>query len=344
MKKTLFVLSLAVVMMVALVPSAFALHGAYNSTGASCRECHQVHDAEVGTGTNTALFIKATGPYQTNTGTGGTGIAPASGYTNSNTEALCEYCHVYGGHVIDQVYGAGVQGNASTMAAHKIGETVIPNSSGAYTLVGNGTAGGLGCTDCHNALPHAAKSGKTWTNGNSTLMLPDPAGVSKSMYTQVTGADLTPYGGSATNQFCARCHDENMSLNLGGTTHILTSATTMNTTNYGSGVTVAWNGSETCVKCHAVNEFHSLQQVAGTTKAADGALGSYTALTGSAAPVGTKPFQSFSTEATGTDFTVWGLGLGYNGPGSYKAEGVADGLCISCHMKSDSSEGVGVSF
>ncbi len=343
MKKALLVLALATAMMMAIVPSAFALHGAYNSTGASCRECHAVHDAEA-PGTNGYLFFKAAGPYGAAvsstgvTSTGGPGLIPAAGFTNANTENLCEYCHVYGGHVIDQVYGAGLTEGVNSMAAHQIGAATIPNST--KTL----GAGGLECINCHDALPHAAASGKTWTNGSSTLTMVDPAGATKSMYTKVTGVDLTPYGGSPVNQFCARCHDKNMTLTLGGTTHVLTSATTMDTSNFGTGVTVAWNGSETCIKCHAVNEFHNLTQQAGTTKAAEGATGNYLTLTGSAAATGTKPFQSFTTEATGTSFTTWGLGMGYNGPGSYKAEGVADGLCISCHMKSDSTEGVGVNF
>ena len=330
-------------MVMAFVPSAFALHGAYNSTGASCAECHKVHDAETAAAGN--LFIKATGPYAINgTGTGGPGLTPAAGFTNSNTEALCEYCHVYGGHAIDQVYGSGLQGNASTMAAHKIGETVVPNSTGAYTLVGNGTGGGLGCTDCHDALPHAAQSGKTWTNGTSTLTMADPAGATKSMYTKVTGVNLTPYGGSPVNQFCARCHDKNMTLTAGGTTHVLTTATTMNTTNYGTGVVVAWNTSETCIKCHAVKEFHSLQAVVGQVIPTTGAIGSSTALVGSAAG-GSAPFQTYSTEATGTAFTVWGPGLGYGGGANKKvASEVADGLCIGCHMQTGGTAGVGVTF
>ena len=135
-----------------------------------------------------------------------------------------------------------------------------------------------------------------------------------------------------------------MTLTAGGTTHVLTTATTMDTTNYGKGVTVAWNTSETCIKCHAVNEFHSLQAVAGQTIPTVGAIGSSTALVGSNA-VGAAPFSAYTTEATGTAFTVWGPGLGYGGGANKKvASEVADGLCISCHMAAGGTSGVGVTF
>jgi hypothetical protein len=336
MKRILVVACFAAVMLMAFSSSAFALHGAYNSTGASCAECHSVHDATGGASQN--LFIQAVGPYQQNTGTGGTGIAPASGFTNSNTEHLCEYCHVYGGHVIAQVYGAGLQGGATTMAAHKIGATDIPNSSAAAGfLKGNGTDGGLGCVDCHNALPHAAKSGKTWASNNSTVRMADPAGATQNMYTQ--DLNVAAYGNQPVNAFCARCHDKNMELNLGGTTHVLTSNTTMNTTNYGSNVQVAWGTSETCVKCHNVKEFHSIQAI--PTAAMDSVGATYTGT----AIAGTKPFQT-STEATGSAFTAFGPGIDRNN--KVTAE-IADGICLSCHMDptagvNPNAGGVGVSF
>jgi nitrate/TMAO reductase-like tetraheme cytochrome c subunit len=320
-------------MVMAFASSAFALHGAYNSTGASCAECHSVHDATGGTTQN--LFIQAAGPYASAgaTNTGGPGLTPAAGYTNSNTEHLCEYCHVYGGHVVPQVYGQGTDGGANAMAAHKIGATDIPNSSAVAGFLKGDGSGGLGCIDCHNALPHAAKSGKTWTNSKSTLQLADPDGKLQNMYTQADGIDLTPYGGQPANAFCARCHDKNMELNLGGTTHVLTTNTTMNTANYGS-QTVAFGTSETCVKCHNVREFHAIQPVAGTVR--QGAAGTaYTATT-----TGTAPFNT-SNESTGTAFTNFGPGKGY--PNVVSAE-VADGVCLQCHMKSDASAGVGVSF
>jgi hypothetical protein len=332
MKRAFVVALLAAAMLMAFTSSAFALHGAYNSTGASCAECHSVHDATGGASQN--LFMKApTGTAWSAqagaTQVGGPGLAytGTSDYVNANTEALCEYCHVYGGHVINQVYGAGLQGNSSTMSSHAIGASTAPNSSGAFALKGDG-AGHLGCVDCHNALPHAAGSGKTWTSSNSNLRMAGPDGKVVNLYSQdTTGSNLT-----VVNSFCGRCHDQNMSFTTGGTTHVLTTSTTMNTTNYGS-QTVAFNTSEACTKCHAVNEFHDLQAQAGAPIQTPG--GTYTATT-----TGTAPFNT-TNEATGTAFTNYGPGKGY--PASVSNE-VADGICLSCHMKSDSSAGVGVSF
>lgn len=334
MKRALAVALFAVVMLMAFTSSAFALHGAYNSTGASCGECHSVHDATGGAGQN--LFFKAptgsawsaqAGATQVG-GPGQTWNSAANGdYVNANTEALCEYCHVYGGHGIAQVYGAGVTGNATSMATHVIGATAIPNSSGAYALKGDG-AGQLGCVDCHNALPHAANSGKTWTSSNSNLRYAGPDGKVVNLYSQdTTGSNLT-----VMTSFCGRCHDQNMSFTTGGTTHVLTYNTTMNTTNYGS-QTVAFNTTEACTKCHAVTEFHDLQATAGSVYQKPGMA--YTAVTGGTAPFGT------STESTGAAFTAFGYGKGYP---SGVANEVADGICLSCHMKSDASAGVGVSF
>ncbi len=334
MKRALVVALFAAVMLMAFTSSAFALHGAYNSTGASCAECHSVHDATGGASQN--LFFKApTGSAWSGsagaTQTGGPGItwnSAANGdYVNSNTEALCEYCHVYGGHAIAQVYGSGVAGNANSMSTHAIGASTIPNSSNPTNLKGAGTDA-LGCVDCHNALPHAAGSGKTWTSSTANLRYAGPDGKTVNLYSQdTTGTNLT-----VMTSFCGRCHDKNMSFTLGGTTHVLTTDTTMTTTNYGT-TQVAFGTTEACTKCHAVNEFHDLQAVAGSSLQSPGTT--YTATVG-----GTAPFQT-TNESTGTAFTNFGPGKGYP---NVVASDVADGICLSCHMKSDASAGVGVSF
>ncbi len=393
MKKSLVVMALAAMMVAAFASPAFALHGAYNSTGASCAECHSVHDAVGGNGVDTnaagqALFVKLTGasvdwntatkPWESwsafngNTTTNNSGIPNAGNshnVENTNTENLCEYCHVYGGHVIQQVYGQGTAGNpTSSMAVHAIGASTIPNGSGAYwTLRGNG-AGALGCIDCHNALPHAAKSGKTYAGGSkSRLVLPtfnSPAGTS--IYTQDLATDASAGGsGQVVNAFCGRCHDQNMTMSLGGTSHVLTTNTTMHTTNYGASnatagqgqaaVQVVWNSdTATCVKCHGSTEFHDVQAQAGTV--VDGPIGwdrvteplkVYNGVV--TTPNALLPMFKVSTEATGNAFTSFALGKGYGGSSGAYVKGtlsheVADGLCLSCHMDSTGTSGVGLTF
>lgn len=318
MKKALFVLAFAALMVVAFAPSAFALHGSFAAYGLSCAECHVVHNSSGGNlfvqanqaaiNASTPVGVGVADPTKSLQWTGGT-------YVNNSTEALCEYCHVYGGHAIQQVYGAGLTASSNTMGIHEIGATTIPDSgSGAWALKGDG-AGKLGCVDCHNALPHA---GKAFT----AVKIDSPTKAAQSIYAQDANV----------NAFCSRCHNSNMAVSLGGTSHILTSAAAgtliMSTTGFGN-QQVAWTNTATCLSCHGAKEFHNLAAQPGTQPGV---------LINGASSAG-PPASGY---ATGTAFTNYGGGGGY-GATNYSIDEVADGMCLSCHQ-SGTGSGVGLTY
>lgn len=249
MKKALLILAFAAIMVVAVVPAAFALHGGYTTTGLSCAECHSVHDAS-----GNQLFISGTSSVST---TFGAALTLGSSSTAQN---LCEYCHVYG--TTHPVYQTGYdKAAAGASSMHEIGAATLPDASSQAQLMADGNAG-LGCLDCHNALPHAAGYDRTngWKVGTHRI------------YTQDT----------SINAFCGRCHDANSDVArmAAGETHPLRAATTMSTTMYGD-QQVAWSDANTCFDCHKAQNWHSSgsvtatgsQDVAFTTYAAGKAYG-----------------------------------------------------------------------
>lgn len=247
MKKALLVLAFAAVMVVAVVPSAFALHGGYTTTGLSCSECHSVHDAS-----GNALFISGTSSVSTTFGAALT----LSG--SSTAQNLCEYCHVYG--TTRPVYQTGytkVVSGASSM--HQIGATVIKDGSvTAQAQLDADNIAGLTCLDCHNALPHSAGYDRTngWKSGTHRIYTQDP--------------DI--------NSFCGRCHDDNSDATrlANRETHPLRAYTTnYQTTMYGQ-KQIAWNDSSTCFKCHLATNWHASGSVT-TTGAQDVAFTTYAA-------------------------------------------------------------------
>ena len=249
MKVALFAFAVAGVILTAFVQPASALHGGYSGTGASCSACHAIHDATGGSGQS--LFVLA-GQSDSSKSTTTARLTMPADFANSTTEDLCEYCHVYQGNNGVQVYGQGLHDgdNADTMAQHGIGFTgPIPHGSASReTLNGDGN-GGLGCVDCHDALPHAAQA-------STAVVMASPSSPSVNLYAK--DADIT--------SFCSRCHTDDHVTVLGGTSHILTGSQpgpfNMRTTNYGV-QTVAWLGTTTCLSCHGAVEFHNLVSATG---------------------------------------------------------------------------------
>lgn len=139
MKKTVFVLVLAMVMILAMGSVAHAatiegingisewvtsdsIHQGYASSVNACKVCHDVHENP-----NAKLFI------------------------TDNMNDGCGLCHT-GGTTGVQVY-TGTE-------RHTRGAMLIPDSGGtngpADDLTANISSGGLICIDCHDAAPHGA--------------------------------------------------------------------------------------------------------------------------------------------------------------------------------------------
>lgn len=243
----LWVVAVAGVALAVNVPSAFALHADVSSMGVSCVVCHDLHAATGGG--DSALFIvvdSASDPVL------GSARTLSADVVNASTEDLCEYCHVYQGHNAPQVYGQGLHDgdNANTMAQHAIGFAgAIPDGTRSTQVLDGDGRGGLGCVDCHNALPHGG-------DGYTAVKMRTPSAESQNLYAK--DADVTA--------FCTRCHTDNNVVVLGGSSHLLTGSRpapfTMRTTVNGVR-TVAWRGTVTCLSCHSAAEFHNLVSYSG---------------------------------------------------------------------------------
>lgn len=317
MKRMIFVLSLAIVLLGFGASSAFALHQGYDATSGSCRSCHAVHNA--------------TGNHLYNS-TASRGAAAGSVYAgikvtlNSSSVAqnLCEWCHVYG--TTDAVYQDGkTAAEAPTtkfvLAMHEIGATTAPDK-GAATFDISKNVAGLDCIDCHNALPHAA-------NWNKNV----------AFYVQDAGATSA----EVVNNMCVRCHEANDAPNHVGTTHplVATPSTTFGTSNYGP-QQVAFTGSEDCLACH--NDSRGVHAAYGTIASTDATNSSNAT---------TKTITAASN--TGYMFTSGGIagnrswknanefGTAY-APILTGTQKVTDLECRSCHVNAAGDAGVGITY
>jgi hypothetical protein len=252
MKKAIFVLAFAAILVVAVVPSAFALHSGYAATTTSCKSCHSVHQ-----GSGNELFISGT---KTKAIPGTSGSVTLS--TSSIEQDLCFYCHVFG--TTHATYQNGLTKAASGFTSmHEIGSSVTttpPDGVTSAQTTGRDGVPGLGCLDCHDALPHSAKnSGLTITTADAKV---------HNVYTQ----DLT------INDFCSRCHSNNADATriANGQTHPLVAAGTndFNTTMYGA-QTIAWSDATSCTSCHKTASLHNSGTVNGSVISTDVAFTSY---------------------------------------------------------------------
>ena len=264
MKKALVLLGFAVVLMLGAAQPAFALHGGFATTGASCAECHGVHEA-----TGSDLFTTKVLPANVTTGSpyfGQSKVLDAS----SKTQDLCEYCHVYG--ATRPVYQDGMTkaeieakvGSGFTyvgMGLHGMDAADVPNITVGKTDADLlGSDGTLSCADCHNALPHAAGYNRTALNKYA------------GHYLYNRDSSPTNTDGLANAQaMCVRCHGANMVTDLHAASHPVTSTLTMDTSNYGS-QKVAWIDSSTCFQCHEAGNLHS---IVGTATSVTDTKGTY---------------------------------------------------------------------
>lgn len=313
MKKTLFVLVFALVLVMAVSGSAFALHSGYDATTGSCSSCHSVHAA---TGNHL---------YKSTASAGGSGVYSGVKITLSSASVaqnLCEWCHVYGtSHPVyqDGKTVAEAPSTKFTMGMHEIGATNTPDW-GASTFVLSQNVAGLDCIDCHNAMPHAAK-----TNLNVAFYVQDAG---------ATEADVV-------NAMCVRCHEGNDDVAHATTTHPLVTDAEINTafptSNYGN-VQVAFANSQDCLACH---NYAGGVHAAYATKIVNGAVKQSTLVNGSITASSTL-VDSIATASTGYKFTNFGL-AGARGYGFATATAttapiltgtlkVQDTECLSCHQ------------
>jgi len=175
MKKTMFVLALAIVIVAMSTTAAFAaykvdvvdydqavIHGGYGAATTACKACHDVHGGQEGSD-GTPLFRWA------------------------SAQAGCNACHTTGSalttHVVYETAG-------TIVAEHSIGASAVYDATDNADLMRD-TVANLGCLDCHDAGPHAAGEATTFFNGDAD-----------------GGALILASWGSVTG-YCAGCHDLN---------------------------------------------------------------------------------------------------------------------------------------
>lgn len=328
MKRMIFVLSLAIVLLGFGASSAFALHQGYDATSGSCRSCHAVHNATGNHLYNSTPSAGAKAPsvYATVPGK----VTLTSGSVAQN---LCEWCHVYGtSHAVYQSGMTAAEAPATkfVLAMHEIGATTAPDK-GAATFDISKNVAGLDCIDCHNALPHAA-------NWNENV----------AFYVQDAGATKA----EVTNAMCVRCHEANDAPNHIGTTHplVATPSTTFGTSNYGP-QQVAFVGSEDCLACHNDSRgVHAAYADISSTLATKTTDAAQTTLTITPATntgyrftqggiAGNRSWNS--SEYYAATVSTWTAQYAPILTGTQK---VTDLECRSCHVNAAADAGVGISY
>lgn len=258
MKKTLIVLALVVIFVLATATGAWAIykpmtgplidrtgtandvtasypaadypHGGYSATSNLCKVCHGIHEAEVG-------YMMLRFP---------TGITPGP-------STACNYCHVGPApYTLEVVYTApGTVGGEHSVApaAGQVGTSSTTATPQAIPDSGKGNVPGnygLNCKSCHSV--HGSQ---IVTAAGNFILRNDPA--------YDTGVATTE------SEFCADCHSRNtdeatgndtaaqpvLERGLNGRTHVMTTATSMPISNTQALTLVAWDTSEECYKCHS---------------------------------------------------------------------------------------------
>ncbi|GFO60932.1 hypothetical protein GMST_32570 [Geomonas silvestris] len=203
-----------------------AKHGASNSGGQFCWDCHEPH----GTGLNTAAAAnqymvrnnparvsnRATGAPTTQTATGVVFTLSATptgtDYAKSATpfNGICNVCHSSTSHYTQTAGDAHNSGSRCTSCHGHAGST---HGSDAFTPAGGGiSSGGSSCFGCHSEYQAAMSI----TGASRT-----------SSYHHVLGTSATDIGDQApnagtyptstTNVYCTSCHTDHNYFNNGGT-------------------------------------------------------------------------------------------------------------------------------
>ena len=217
MKRTILVLALAFVMLLALASGAYAVrgdstylttagspHGSYTTNTQKCGVCHAVHHA-----TNTGEVLLA-----------------------DTVANACVYCHITSTTGRIAIYNA-VQANYNGS-----------DLSNAHSNFGTDPAE---CVDCHQV--HAASSAMTGITYLDGKILRDLSSGATSQSPTFAGAD----DDANITQFCIQCHGYyETAYDTGAqTTHIMGAANA----SYANGQAnytgrVAWNASTYCFSCH----------------------------------------------------------------------------------------------
>jgi hypothetical protein len=243
-------------------------HGATNSGGQFCWDCHEPH----GTGLNTAatanqymirnnparVSATATGAPTTQTATGvvftlsatptGTDYAKSAAPFNG----ICNVCHVTASHYTQTAGDAHNSGSRCTSCHAHAGAT---HGGNAFTPVGGGiSSGAAACFGCHSEYQAAMSI----TGASRTASYHHVLG------TGATDAgDLAPgtgtYPNSTSNVYCVSCHSDHNYFNNGGT--VTTSAANLRTdiaNTSGAATTntdfLATGTFGICVSCHTANQ------------------------------------------------------------------------------------------
>lgn len=319
MKRTLLVSLFALVLVFAGAQSAFALHGGYSNTTISCGECHAVHnavdsktpDAGVRTLFKNGASLENTQAAWLAAGGAGTKTLTAA----STTEDLCEYCHMYSYSVSGShyVYKNGTDTSNFT-AGHSIG-AVSEVPEGSLSNISRDGLTGLGCVDCHDALPHAAKFNRVAGNKYGGHYY----------YSQDLGT-TNGFGTSAQGNLaamCARCHSDAAIASANHGMAIGNGAFTANATTYGS-TRVAFSKAENCIDCHNNSsvEYHSINNGKIALNEPAGFNGNSLTAT-----------STISNTSTGTVFTNY-----YKTYARGNVE-MSDVICLSCHTDGTVSNG-----
>lgn len=188
-------------------------HGGYSAATNKCKVCHAVHEGgdsnETGDNSTYKLLRYRNG--------------------QQNVLGACRYCHDASGISDKKVYTETAT-DANTQSEHRIGATVIPDSTNPPRGITYGYNENLDCLDCHMAAPHGAGA-----QNNDAL-------------TGVENVKQWWSGGPQLITFCGSCHDDNAITDSYNTN---THPHGDNLTTWRNGKRIAWWDPMGCADCHS---------------------------------------------------------------------------------------------
>lgn len=193
-------------------------HGGYSAATNKCKVCHAVHE----------------GGDSSETGDNSTYKLLRYRNTQQNVLGACRYCHDASGISDKKVYTETAT-DSNTQSEHRIGATVIPDSTNPSRGISEGYDEKLDCLDCHMAAPHGAGA-----KANDAL----------------TGVQNVKnwWGGAQQITFCGSCHDDNAITDSYNTN---THPQGRNLSIWRNGKRVAWWDPYGCTDCHIDHESNS---------------------------------------------------------------------------------------
>lgn len=239
MKRTITILVVAAVMLVAMATAAYATqgdstylpsggvnpHGGYTVTSKKCGVCHAVHHAgEFGDGAGSQALLRST------------------------RADACTYCHIWPGVSTKIVYAG-----------------IVAKYSGGDASNAHNSNGGATCTGCHQV--HAAASAMT-SNAALTLKIlkhiPIASAPATRPYSGETSARVEPAAADAYEtalaKWCSECHAYYMRAK-NNASHVMTTV---------SGAGIAWQASVYCKSCHNSNTISGVTSASAFPHYTDG--------------------------------------------------------------------------